>query len=183
MPPKIKTNTEEIVYAAFCIARKEGLSAITAQSVSKELGTSVAPIFRAFQSVEELKTAVVSYLESYHIAYLKEYPMRKSEFITYGLAYISFAKEEPHLFDALMYSDFFTLDNVEKRVSGQLDFVVDSAGTVGHMDKKAAREVFFHIWFYTHGIACLVSKKSIALTEDEIIELLVTAFWSFQKKP
>lgn len=179
MPPKIKTSAEKIIYAAFCIARKDGLSAITAQSVSKELGTSVAPIFRVFQSMEELKAAVVSYIERYHIEYLKNYPLKNSEFITYGLAYISFAKEEPHLFDALMHADFLTLDYGEKQVSSQLDFVIESAVNVCHLEKKTAKGAFFHIWFYTHGIACLASRKSIALTEDEIVELLMTAFSSF----
>lgn len=182
MPPKIKTNRDDIVLAAFEIARREGIASVTAQSVSQELGTSVAPIFRVFPTIVEVKAAVVEYLQQYYVAYLTNYPVLRSKFISYGLAYIRFAGEEAYLFEILMHSNFFTLDNAEKIVSGQLEFVVDSAASVSRLSDAEAKELFFHIWLYTHGIACLVSQKNLILTEEEVMKLLRTVYEAFINK-
>ncbi len=102
MPPKVKTSKEDVIKAALKVAEKEGVAAISAKSVSSQLGTSVAPIFRVFATIEELRNETVSQIYAQYIAYLKDYPFERSKFFTYGLAYIQFAKEYPNLFNALM---------------------------------------------------------------------------------
>lgn len=179
MPPKIKTSRETILAAAFEIIKNDGTDAITAKSVSAKLGTSVAPIFRVFQTIEELKSATVTTIHHFYIEYLQNYPHNRSVFFTYGLAYISFAKEYPHLFDTMMESGFFTPDAVGREVSDHLTFIADSAAELGHLEEAQAQELFYHMWLYTHGIACLVCKNSLALTDTDIQNLLVTAYQSF----
>ena len=58
MPPKAKYTRENIVDAAFEVARKGGLDAVMARDVAQKLGTSTSPIFTAFSSMEELKALV-----------------------------------------------------------------------------------------------------------------------------
>lgn len=45
MPPKIKTDQQAIIAAAFVVAKSQGVTAITAKRVAAVLGTSVAPFF------------------------------------------------------------------------------------------------------------------------------------------
>ena len=179
MPPKVKTDRDAVVAAAFEVAKRAGVAGITAKSVSAELGTSVAPIFRAFPTLEALRAAVISHIHAFHVEYLQRYPLERSKFFSYGMAYIQFAREYPRLFDALEESGFFTPDAVEQEVSSQLSFVEDSVVSVSNLSAEQARELFYHIWLYTHGIACLVCKGCVALSPEEEKRLLITAFQAF----
>ena len=173
MPPKVKTSKEDVIKAALKVAEKEGVAAISAKSVSSQLGTSVAPIFRVFATIEELRNETVSQIYAQYIAYLKDYPFERSKFFTYGLAYIQFAKEYPNLFNALM------ADAIGKEVSNQFGFIEDSVASLSSLSVEQAQELFYHVWLYTHGIACLICKGSLHLSEEEEKKLLITAFESF----
>lgn len=59
MAPKTKYTKQEIIHAAFDIAKKEGFSGITIRKVARELESSIAPIYSNFEDVEQLKKAVV----------------------------------------------------------------------------------------------------------------------------
>lgn len=179
MPPKVKTNKEAIVHAAFKVAEREGVSAITAQRVSKGLKTSVAPIFREFHSIEALRTATVEKIHLFHRDFIQNYPPAHSEFLTYGLAYIDFAKKYPYLFESIMLPSKTQMD---ERLTGTLNFVLDSAGSESGLSLEKTKELFFHVWIYTHGVACLTYKGSLAITEEEERDLLVTAFAAFYRK-
>lgn len=179
MPPTVKTKKEDVVAAAFEVAKNSGVTSITAKRVSEELGTSVAPIFRVFQTIEELRTETVAQIYRFYLDYLKSFPFQRSNFFTYGLAYIQFAKTYPNLFDALMEWGFFTPDAVGREVSKQFGFVEDSVVSVSRLSEQQAQELFYHIWLYTHGIASLVCKGSLHLTGEEEKQLLITAFHAF----
>ena len=178
MPPKIKTTREQMIQAAFEVARQEGLAAITAKSVSAKLNTSVAPILRVFNTVEELRSAVIAYANDYHIKYLQGYETQYSNFLTYGLAYISFAKKEPFLFEILMNEGYYNLSNVKKMITEQLSFVVNSAAKVANISDQVAGNIFYHVWIYTHGVASVISRSDTPFVESEIAEHLQIAFQS-----
>lgn len=55
MPRATKFLKEDIIEAASAVVKKEGLSAINARRVAKELGCSVQPIFYQFENMEDLK--------------------------------------------------------------------------------------------------------------------------------
>ena len=59
MGPKKKFTKEQIVEAAFEIARKEGIGSITMRKIANKLGSSVAPIYVNFKNVEELNAALI----------------------------------------------------------------------------------------------------------------------------
>ena len=59
MPPKSKFTREQIIETAFQMVREEGLSSLKARDLARKLGTSTAPIFTAFNSVEEIRDEVV----------------------------------------------------------------------------------------------------------------------------
>lgn len=179
MPPKIKTERKDILSSAFEIAKHSGIGAITAKNVSSLLGTSVAPIFRVFHTISELHAATIEVIDTFHLDYLKNYPFCDSDFLTYGLGYISFAREYPQLFDGLMQYDFFKPDAVGEIVSDKFGFVEESAASIGNLNLEQAKELFYHVWLYTHGIACMVCKSRLVLTEEKTKQLLRTAYQSF----
>ena len=85
MPRATKFLKEDIIEAASAVVKKEGLSAINARRVAKELGCSVQPIFYQFENMEDLKQATILHIrkiyQSYMIAGSKE---EKVSRIRYG---------------------------------------------------------------------------------------------------
>ena len=59
MAPKPKFTKEEIIATAFDLARDNGLDSITVRNVAKKLGSSIAPIYVNFNTVDELIQEVV----------------------------------------------------------------------------------------------------------------------------
>ena len=59
MVPKIKFTREQVIEAAFGIARKEGINGITMRKIAKKMGSSVAPIYVNFKNVDELNEALI----------------------------------------------------------------------------------------------------------------------------
>jgi AcrR family transcriptional regulator len=59
MGPKIKFTKEQIIDAAFEIAKTEGIDNITMRKIAEKMGSSVAPIYVNFQNNDELIEALV----------------------------------------------------------------------------------------------------------------------------
>jgi len=101
MPPKNKFNRQEIIEAAFEIAKEEGFSKITARSVASRLNASVAPIYVNFKTIEELTQVVIQ-----RVFALSEELLAKQKgqnlFENIGKASLSFARDYPVLFRELV---------------------------------------------------------------------------------
>jgi len=101
MPPKNKFNRQEIIEAAFEIAKEEGFSKITARSVASRLNSSVAPIYINFKAIEELTQTVVK-----RVFALSEELLTKQKgdnlFENIGKASLAFARDYPVLFRELV---------------------------------------------------------------------------------
>src|SRR5690625_3282529 len=61
MAPRKKFSKEDIIIAAFNIAKEKGIDAITIRKVAEQLGSSIAPIYVNFKDVEELIQEVISH--------------------------------------------------------------------------------------------------------------------------
>ena len=84
MPRATKFLKEDIIEAASAVVKKEGLSAINARRVAKELGCSVQPIFYQFENMEDLKQATILHIQKIYQSYMIEgskeelaYPVRE----------------------------------------------------------------------------------------------------------
>lgn len=94
MPFTPKFSSDDIVDAAFEIAGESGFDAVTARSVAKAIGGSVAPIYYHFESVEALVKAVVQKLFALTRDALAEQD-GVSPFEAMGLAGFEFARRYP----------------------------------------------------------------------------------------
>lgn len=59
MAPKQKFTKQEIIIAAFDLAKDKGLDSITIRNVAQKLGSSIAPIYVNFNNIDELIQEVV----------------------------------------------------------------------------------------------------------------------------
>ena len=59
MPPKPKFTKEELIQAALELTREGGLELVVARNLGKKLNTAPSTIFTHFDSVEEIRQAVL----------------------------------------------------------------------------------------------------------------------------
>ena len=104
MPPKAKYTREEIIETALNIVAEKGKSALNARDLGAALGTSTRPVFTAFKNmselIEEVKKAAMKRFESYS----RNEPGVPA-FKSVGMQMISFATNEPKLFQVLYMSE------------------------------------------------------------------------------
>ena len=178
MPPKAKFTRGEIVEAAFSIVRERGMEYLTARELGSRLGSSARPIFTVFNSMDEVRDAVIKRA----VELDKDYTMRglqeKVPFKGVGMAYIKFAQDEPQLFRLLFMSE----PKESYTVSSMIDLfnrvspISDSIEGPYAMDKEKASKLFQHMWIYTHGIATMCVNGLCSYTDEEISERLSEVF-------
>ena len=172
MPPIVRFSREAVLDAAYQLIRREGPGALNARAVAKELGGSTQPIFRLFSGMEELRQAVTEMSLCLWKQRLQE-RLQTSRFpyLTIGMAYLLFAKEEPELFKLLFMRD---------RVSDgsctdyDMDFGIPLIEDAIKVDVDTARKLYERNWLYCHGLAVMIATKYIpCMSECQMRQLLV----------
>jgi AcrR family transcriptional regulator len=177
MPPKARIQKEDILQAAFTLVRKEGLNSLHARGVANELGSSTQPIFGYYKTMDDLKSELYQFIESYHNQYFNQIIVDDNIYINVGMTYVNFALEEPHLFRALFMSDSFS----NKKIS---DFVTDDSNehiasnlpeTV-NLESIHSQKLYTNMWLYAHGIASMVVTNHLQISKDEIKSMVTEVF-------
>ena len=166
MPPKVKITKESIVKVAIDMVRSQGTSALNARSLAQALGCSTQPIFSNFDSMDDLKGAVVKEAERIYQAY-SDTLVSQSEFPTYkasGMAYIRFAKEEKALFRMLLMRDRSKSEQENDEDVIAIRFIQDKFG----LSLDMARLFHLEMWTFVHGIAVMYATSYLDL-DDEIV--------------
>lgn len=176
MPPKFKFAKEEIINAALCITRKNGLSGLTARALAAELNCSVKPIFGLFENMEAVQQEVYSAAYNLYLNYLQE-DMSKGKYPPYkasGMAYIRFAKEERELFKLLFMRDR-SRENIEENreeVKPLLELIQHNLG----LCEEDAYLFHIEMWLYVHGIATMIATSYLDWQDEFISKVLTDAY-------
>jgi len=72
MPPKQRYTREEVIATALDIARKDGLSTVTARDLGKRLGCSSSPVFTAFRNMDEVISETVKAARELYNDYIEK---------------------------------------------------------------------------------------------------------------
>lgn len=158
MPPKFLFTREKMVATAIELCREKGESGLTARALADRLGCSVKPIFGLFQSMDEVKAAVLAEAGRLYRVRIGAAIAAKSDppYKAAGLAYIRFADEERELFRLL-----FMRDRTDERFpAGEgeetamlLALIQKTTG----LSKEAAYRFHLETWIYVHGIATMIA--------------------------
>lgn len=179
MPPKIRVTEEEIMAAALEIVRQTGIENLNARDLARKLGSSVHPIFRTYESMEGLKRAVYKETENiYTKAMVQALNQPENGFLTMGLAYINFAKNEKNLFKLLFMSDIFQTVSIMDIVGSTKgdDEVMEMLCKQTGLQVKGAKELYAGIWLTTHGIASMFATNNCRFSEEENKNFLRNSF-------
>ncbi|ABX41059.1 TetR/AcrR family transcriptional regulator [Lachnoclostridium phytofermentans] len=185
MPPKIKITKEEIMNVAIRMVREKGMDWLNARDLAKELDCSVHPIFRAFNSMEELKSAIYKMAEEiYNERMISAGEISEDGFLNMGLAYIDFAKNEKNLFKLLFMSDAFreqSIMDIAGNTEGD-DEVVEMICQGTGLSIKGAKELYTGVWLTTHGVAAMIATNNCKFSDDENRRLLNNSFMGLMLK-
>lgn len=165
MPPRKKTSREDIIEAAFMIAREEGFSGITARNVAKRLGCSVAPIYVNFAAIDALIEAVIL-----RIIAVSDELLRKQEgqhpFENIGKASIAFAREYPVFLRELIMQPNPYLDSYET-VEGNLLKLLAGEELMRNWTLEERRRLLLKMRIFQTGLSVMIANGNVPSWLDD----------------
>ena len=174
MPPKVNFSREEMLNEAFEIVRQEGLQALSARRIAKNLNSSTQPIYREFESMKQLEAEIIARARDYAVAYFLRNEVGEEPFLSIGLRYVSFALEENALFQLLYMS---------KREEGGFSILnTPFAALIERMkedrhlkalDEDALKRILKHMAIFTHGLTALIHAGALSQSEEQVRESLL----------
>lgn len=183
MPRKEMITEEMLLYAAFSLAREEGIRNVTARKLAKKTGCSTQPIFRIYKNMEELEDAVFKHTAEYFGDYCGNCPKgNETPFVDLAIAYISFARQEPNLFRMLFVEALPEGNNVYDLVNGgEKGLIRAQINKVQGLSANQAGALFSRIWVFIHGMACMALTGDFDLTREESVRMIECTYRSFQR--
>lgn len=176
MPPRIRFAKEEIAAAALELTRERGLEGVNARAVAARLGCSTQPLFREFESMEQIKDEVARLAMDIYARHIAEGAAREP--VSYkgtGLAYIDFARREPELFKLLFMNDRITRP-VADIEDTSAEFVISALMERVNISREQALEFHLHMWVFVHGLAVMVATRYMSFTGEELSRMLSNEF-------
>lgn len=175
MPPKTKFTKEQIVDAAFEIARTEGVDSITIRKVAEKLGSSIAPIYVNFKEVSELIEAV--YKKTFEVS--RQILMEQNSghpFHDIGVASIRFARDYPVLFRDLVMNKNDQAKQNEEEVQGFIKMMRMDPDLKGLSDDEL-QEILLKMKIFQVGMSVMVANELLPgdFTEEQMIQLMNSA--------
>ena len=172
MTPKETTFTRgAVLQAALDVVRRNGWDALSARSVAERLGASVAPVYSAFGSMDNLLRETLKEIRRL----LQEYTARDYSgipFLNIGAGVVSFARDEPMLYQALFQIRHGFQDVVEGVNAFILSWMKTDA-QLGLLTDASRERLYDNIGFYTMGLAAAVAAGRVAdVSADNIVRLL-----------
>lgn len=180
MPPKPKFRKEELIQAALELTREGGLETVIARNLGEKLNTSPSTIFTHFDSVDEIRQAVINAARELYNSYVEEGLRMTPPMKGFAMQYVRFAMEEANLYAVLFMSkrdDFKYVDFIVDE--GHYEKMITAAEESFSIDRQQAELLYQNLWAYTHGIAVMSATGVCEFSMEEIAQMLGTACRSF----
>lgn len=181
MARKETITKNDILNAAFEMARQEGLEEVSARTLAAKAGCSTQPIFRVYKNMEELGEEVFAKAIDFFEAYYESFPRKNdTPFVNLGLAYISFAQQESQLFRLLFLAQNRHGRSLYDLLNGKSGAVVKEINNAKFYGCNNPSGMFMQMWIFIHGSACMSLTGDYDLQEEETITLLEQCYHAMQ---
>lgn len=173
MPRKSQFSKEEIAQYGLAIVEEKGIESLTARELAGRLGTTVAPIFVHYPSMEDLKQEIRRLAQHIYHGYLQQGLQEEIPFLGVGMQYIAFARNKPELYYLLFLSDrgeqsHYAMEELKKTQ----ELVRESLQKIYRIDGTTADRYFRDMWLVAHSLATLLVTGGCDYTEAEIRSIL-----------
>lgn len=156
MSPKETTfDRKTVLAAATSLVRQKGWEAMTARGIAAALGSSVAPVYSAFGSMENLQRETLR--EARRMLQERAAEAYTDEaFLNIGVGLVTFARDETNLFSALFLRRHTQRDIIEGFLSSTLESM-KADPFLKTLSDASLRRLLVHIELFTIGLAAAIA--------------------------
>ena len=176
MPPTVRFTRDAVLHAACQLMRREGMEALNARAIAKELGGSTQPIFRLFTNMEDLHRELILYVARQFQAHAEaDMAQSDSPYIQLCTTYLLYGRDEPELFKLLFMRDRVSEGQYSDQTNFDLVFNIIKKETP--LDDETALRFFERTWLFIHGLAvCIATKYIPCQDERHLISMVKEAY-------
>lgn len=172
MPPTVRFTRDAVLNAACQLMRREGMEALNARAIAKELGGSTQPIFRLFTNMEDLHRELILYVTRQFQAHAEaDMAQSDSPYIQLCTTYLLYGRDEPELFKLLFMRDRISEGQYSDQTNFDLVFNILKKETP--LDDETALRFFERTWLFIHGLAVCIATKYIPCQDERYLISMV----------
>lgn len=172
MPPTVRFTRNAVLHAACQLMRREGMEALNARAIAKELGGSTQPIFRLFTNMEDLHRELILYVARQFQAHAEaDMAQSDSPYIQLCTTYLLYGRDEPELFKLLFMRDRVSEGQYSDQTNFDLVFNIIKKETP--LDDETALRFFERTWLFIHGLAVCIATKYIPCQDERYLISMV----------
>lgn len=171
MPPTVRFTRDAVLHAACQLMRREGMEALNARAIAKELGGSTQPIFRLFTNMEDLHRELILYVARQFQAHAEaDMAQSDSPYIQLCTTYLLYGRDEPELFKLLFMRDRVSEGQYSE---ANFDLVFNIIKKETPLDDETALRFFERTWLFIHGLAVCIATKYIPCQDERYLISMV----------
>jgi len=172
MPPTVRFTRDAVLHAACQLMRREGMEALNARAIAKELGGSTQPIFRLFTNMEDLHRELILYVARQFQAHAEaDMAQSDSPYIQLCTTYLLYGRDEPELFKLQFMRDRVSEGQYSDQTNFDLVFNIIKKETP--LDDETALRFFERTWLFIHGLAVCIATKYIPCQDERYLISMV----------
>ena len=172
MPPTVRFTRDAVLHAACQLMRREGIEALNARAIAKELGGSTQPICRLFTNMEDLRRELILYVARQFQAHAEaDMAQSDSPYIQLCTTYLLYGRDEPELFKLLFMRDRVSEGQYSDQTNFDLVFNIIKKETP--LDDETALRFFERTWLFIHGLAVCIATKYIPCQDERYLISMV----------
>lgn len=172
MPPTVRFTRDAVLHAACQLMRREGMEALNARAIAKELGGSTQPIFRLFTNMEDLHRELILYVaRQFQVHAEADMAQSDSPYIQLCTTYLLYGRDEPELFKLLFMRDRVSEGQYSDQTNFYLVFNIIKKETP--LDDETALRFFERTWLFIHGLAVCIATKYIPCQDERYLISMV----------
>lgn len=172
MPPTVRFTRDAVLNAACQLMRREGMEALNARAIAKELGGSTQPIFRLFTNMEDLHRELILYVARQFQAHAEaDMAQSDSPYIQLCTTYLLYGRDEPELFKLLFMRDRISEGQYSDQTNFDLVFNILKKETP--LDDETALRFFERTWLFIRGLAVCIATKYIPCQDERYLISMV----------
>ena len=174
MARPITVTKERILSASLDLVRSGGLPALTARNLCSALGCGASAIFSSFGSIQGVRDATREEARKLYRKRVGDGFTLNPPFKGFGIAFIWFAMDEPHLFSLIMeaqtqpasYKDY--IDTYIGFKEESLSAIADTFG----LQEEDAEMLYYQLILVALGLALTCTGGKSPLTIPQVSEIL-----------
>ncbi|WP_125711301.1 TetR/AcrR family transcriptional regulator [Lacticaseibacillus porcinae] len=168
----------QILDMAYQIVIESGFKVFTARNIARHLNCSTQPIYLEFNSMGELKKAVMMRLrKELKIALGQRYTA--DPLVDIGLAFADFVVTQPVLYDAVFVKANFGVDAVRDFLNQQADLILSDYQPAATLTDHQREDLIKGLWIVGTGVGSLAASGFVQLTDNQRSEMMLAVLQDF----